>query len=78
MEPSTLSPQGGFNDSGSRGWLGGGCGGLAGYGPQWVEPGPVSVYPWWEQPWERMGYWLGPGMVRTLDKASDSIIRLWA
>jgi len=30
--------------------MGGGCGGLAGYGPPRVEPSPASVYPWWEQP----------------------------
>ncbi|TNN72175.1 hypothetical protein EYF80_017603 [Liparis tanakae] len=50
MEPSTCSPRGGRNDSGSGGWMGGGCGGLAGYGPPRVEPSPASAYPRWEQP----------------------------
>lgn len=59
------------------GWLVGGCGGLTGYGPQWVEPGTGS-YPWRDQPWERMDHGSGAGMDRTLDKASDSIMRVWA
>lgn len=78
MELRTHSPQGGLNGSGSGGggvvtvefWLA--------VGSQWVQPRPVSVYSWWEQPQECTGYWCGLGMVRTLDKASDSIIRLWA
>jgi len=76
MDLSTCSPRGGLNDSGSGGWMGGGCGGLAGYGPPRVEPSSVLVYPWWEQPGEHMGSWSGSVMVHTPDKASDSIIRL--
>lgn len=57
-------------------WLGGGCGGLPGYGPLQVRPCPALVYPWWEQPGEYMGSWSGSAMVHTLDKTSDSIIRL--
>lgn len=56
--------------------MGGGCGGLAGYGPPRVEPSPASVCPWWEQPGEGMGSWSGSAMVHTPDKASDSIMRL--
>lgn len=68
----TRGVEGGWVD----GWMGGGCGGLAGYGPLRVEPSPVLVYPWWEQPGEHMGSWSEPVMVHTPDKASDSIIRL--
>lgn len=58
------------------GQLGGGYGGLAGYGPRWVEPSPALVCPWWEQPGEYMGSWSAPATVHAPDKGSDSIVRL--
>ena len=76
LELSTCSPQGGLNNSGSGRCLGGGYGGLAGYGPLQVMPNPALVYPQWEQPGEYMGSWSRSTKVHTPDKASDSIIRL--